>query len=194
MLKSSTGTDRSDQTTMCTRMAVAEALLTENSVVNPFGLLRSTSKYGSSSVAAGTASMVQITACAGAATDSNPTNTRPIATRAMCGPPLRHPRPQDDPERHLDGRLPRTCEKAPTAYSRPRLGGKIAGRSTYAVALRRRKVRAAIPSSTPSAARAPQDSVGTVAIGTTGAALKLTISACSAVVRHCSAFAGNLPT
>src|SRR5258707_10762 len=88
MLKSRTGTDRSDQITTWTKMAVAEALLTENSVVNPFGLLRSTSKYGSSNVAAGTASMVQITALAGAATDSNPANTRPIAIRAMSGPPL----------------------------------------------------------------------------------------------------------
>src|SRR5713226_3502144 len=88
MLKSSTGTDRSDQSTTCTSTAVAEALLTENSVVNPFGLFRSTSKYGSSSVAAGTASMVQITAVAGAPTDSNPANTRPIAIRDMSGPPL----------------------------------------------------------------------------------------------------------
>src|SRR5260370_4385749 len=83
MLKSSTGTDRSDQITTWTRIAVAEALLTENSVVNPFGLLRSTSKYGSSSVAAGTASIVQITAAAGAAASNNPAITRPRATRAM---------------------------------------------------------------------------------------------------------------
>src|SRR5580693_6041998 len=68
MLKSSTGTERSDQMTTWTRTAVAEALLTENRVVSPFGSLRSTSKYGSSSVAAGTSSMVQMTAEAGAAT------------------------------------------------------------------------------------------------------------------------------
>ncbi len=41
---------------------MADALLTENRVVTPFGLSRSTSKYGSSRVAAGTSSMVQITA------------------------------------------------------------------------------------------------------------------------------------
>src|SRR5258708_25517680 len=100
MLKSSTGTDRSDQSTTCTSTAVAEALLTENSVVSPFGVLRSTSKYGSSSVAAGTASMAQITALAGAATDSNPANTRPIAIRDISVPsPPVHPGPQNDPER-----------------------------------------------------------------------------------------------
>src|SRR6185295_12546368 len=64
MLKSRTGTDRSDQTTTWAKAAVADALLIENRVVTPFGLLRSTSKYGSSSVAAGTSSMVQITASA----------------------------------------------------------------------------------------------------------------------------------
>src|SRR5579862_6779778 len=76
MLKSSTGTDRSDHTTTCTRTAVAEALLTENSVVNPFGLLRSTSKYGNSSVAAGTASMVQMTAPAWPPRASRPKRAR----------------------------------------------------------------------------------------------------------------------
>ncbi len=64
MLKSSTGTERSDHNTTWTSAAVAEALLTENRVVSPFGLLRSTSKYGSSKVAAGTSSIVQITAYA----------------------------------------------------------------------------------------------------------------------------------
>src|ERR1700730_2840638 len=83
MLKSSTGTERSDQMTTWTRIAVAEALLTENKVVNPFGLLRSTSKYGSSSVAAGTSSMVQMTADAGATRASNPTNRRQLETRAI---------------------------------------------------------------------------------------------------------------
>src|SRR5580693_1133086 len=84
MLKSSTGTERSDQMTTWTRTAVADALLTENSVVNPFGSLRSTSKYGSSSVAAGTSSIVQMTADAGATRASNPTNTRrQLVTRAI---------------------------------------------------------------------------------------------------------------
>src|SRR4030095_6115963 len=64
MLKSRTGTDRSDHTTTWARAAVAEALLIENRVVTPLGVVRSTSKYGSSSVAAGTSSMVQITASA----------------------------------------------------------------------------------------------------------------------------------
>src|SRR5438270_4126052 len=81
MLKSRTGTERSDQITTWTSAAVAEALLTENSVVNPFGLLRSTSKYGNSSVAAGTASMVQITADIGAARAIAPTSTRHKTTR-----------------------------------------------------------------------------------------------------------------
>src|SRR5258708_3515894 len=94
MLKSRTGTDRSDQITTWTRIAVAEALLTENSVVNPFGLLRSTSKYGSSNVAAGTASTVQITAAAGAAASTNPAITRPRARRAMSRPPFELRRPE----------------------------------------------------------------------------------------------------
>src|SRR5215510_13213689 len=64
MLKSRTGTERSDQTTTWARTAVADALLTENRVVTPFGLSRSTSKYGSNSVAAGTSSIVQMTATA----------------------------------------------------------------------------------------------------------------------------------
>src|SRR6478672_5678389 len=67
MLKSSTGTERSDHTTTCASTAVAEALLTENTVSIPHMLSRSTSKYGSRRVAAGTASIVQITARPGAA-------------------------------------------------------------------------------------------------------------------------------
>src|SRR6185295_13147716 len=64
MLKSSTGTDRSDQTTTWARMAVADALLIENRVVTPFGSSRATSKYGRRRVAAGTSSIVQINATA----------------------------------------------------------------------------------------------------------------------------------
>src|ERR1700730_6740931 len=76
MLKSSTGTDRSDHMTTWTSTAVAEALLTENRVVSPVGLFRSTSKYGSSSVAAGTASMVQIVATAWPPRASRPMRAR----------------------------------------------------------------------------------------------------------------------
>src|SRR5215472_7814181 len=95
MLKSSTGTERSVQMTTWTRIAVAEALLTENSVVNPFGLLRSTSKYGSSKVAAGTSSIVQMTAAAGAETAnsetraSSPTLQTARTARFIYPPPLR---------------------------------------------------------------------------------------------------------
>ncbi len=82
MLKSSTGTERSDQTTTCASTAVAEALLTENRVPWPHWFPRSTSKYGSSSVAAGTSSTVQITARAG--TDaSRPASSRTIAQFLM---------------------------------------------------------------------------------------------------------------
>src|ERR1700741_1575637 len=62
MLKSRTGTERSDQTTTWARMAVADALLIENRVVTPFGSSRATSKYGRRRVAAGTSSTVQISA------------------------------------------------------------------------------------------------------------------------------------
>ena len=44
----------------CASTAVAEALLIENRVLTPFGLFRSTSKYGSSRVAAGTSSIVSM--------------------------------------------------------------------------------------------------------------------------------------
>src|SRR6185436_11862775 len=64
MLKSRTGTERSDQTTTWARMAVADALLIENRVVTPFGSSRATSKYGRRRVAAGTSSIVQINATA----------------------------------------------------------------------------------------------------------------------------------
>ena len=40
-------------TVTCARIAVADELFTENNVVMPSGLSRSTSKYGSSSVAPG---------------------------------------------------------------------------------------------------------------------------------------------
>ncbi len=60
MLKSNVGTDRSDHKTTWARTAVADALLIENRVLIPFGLFRSTSKYGSNRVAAGTSSIVQI--------------------------------------------------------------------------------------------------------------------------------------
>src|SRR3954452_10611316 len=65
MLKSNTGTERSVHTTTCASTAVAEALLIESRVLIPFGLPKSTSKYGSSNVAAGTSSMVQRMARAG---------------------------------------------------------------------------------------------------------------------------------
>src|SRR6202023_3553926 len=89
MLKSRTGTDRSDQITTWTRIAVAEALLTENKVVNPFGLLRSTSKYGSSSVAAGTSSIVQMTAAAGLETANSATTASRFRrlTARLSSPP-----------------------------------------------------------------------------------------------------------
>src|SRR5436305_10511427 len=83
MLKSRTGTERSDQTTTWARTAVAEALLMENRVVSPFGLPRSTSKYGSSSVAAGTSSIVQITASAWPPRASRPKRARHSAVFFM---------------------------------------------------------------------------------------------------------------
>src|SRR6202035_4887286 len=86
MLKSRTGTDRSDHTTTWARIAVAEALFTENRVVIPFPFARSTSKYGNSRVAAGTSSTVQMTAPAGPATDNRPTRTKKSATRFMVTP------------------------------------------------------------------------------------------------------------
>src|SRR5262245_60753230 len=85
MLKSRTGTDRSDQTTTWARMAVIEALLTENRVVTPFGSLHGeTSKYGSSSVAAGTSSIVQISAEAEPANPSRHSRARQQAVRFIA--------------------------------------------------------------------------------------------------------------
>src|SRR6185436_8397298 len=77
MLKSRTGTERSDQTTTWARMAVADALLIENRVVTPFGSSRATSKYGRSRVAAGTSSIVQINALAGTLNARTARSTRP---------------------------------------------------------------------------------------------------------------------
>src|SRR5262245_31063650 len=85
MLKSRTGTERSDQTTTWARMAVADALLTENRVVTPFGLSRSTSKYGSSKVAPGTSSIVQRTAQTGLAVMSAPPTARERRILRMRG-------------------------------------------------------------------------------------------------------------
>src|SRR6185295_10707669 len=62
MLKSRTGTERSDHRTTCAMTAVAFELLTENVVLTPFGRFRSTSKYGRRRVAAGTSSTVQVVA------------------------------------------------------------------------------------------------------------------------------------
>src|SRR6202035_226986 len=91
MLKSRTGTDRSDHTTTWARIAVAEALFTENRVVIPFPFARSTSKYGNSKVAAGTSSTVQMTAPAGPARPNRETRTRHSATRFIETPLWRCP-------------------------------------------------------------------------------------------------------
>src|SRR5688572_19693278 len=64
MSKSSVGIDSSVQNVTWATAAEAEALFTENSVVTPWALSRSTSKYGSSRVAAGTSSIVPISATA----------------------------------------------------------------------------------------------------------------------------------
>src|SRR5436305_5530056 len=88
MLKSTTATDRSDQTTRWARTAADDALLIENSVVSPFGLLRSTSKYGRSSVAAGTASMVQMTADAGGTENSRAENASRSTVRRISHLPF----------------------------------------------------------------------------------------------------------
>src|SRR3954462_6820106 len=81
MLKARTGTDRSLQSVMWASTATLEELFTENRVVSPFGSLRSTSKYGSSSVAAGATSTLQSAADAGTAEaitrkEKTPRNTR----------------------------------------------------------------------------------------------------------------------
>src|SRR4051794_1669450 len=79
MLKLATGTARSLHTTACARTEAAEALLTEKSVVKPFGSSRFTSKYGRRSVAPGTASTVQRTAAAGAAAARRTASAAPPA-------------------------------------------------------------------------------------------------------------------
>src|SRR5688500_1203382 len=67
MSKSRVGIDWSVHKVTWATAAEAEALLTENRVVMPSLSSRFTSKYGSSRVAAGTSSMVQISAIAGVA-------------------------------------------------------------------------------------------------------------------------------
>src|SRR6476619_4598161 len=91
MLKSRTGTERSDQTTTWARTAVADALLTENRVVTPFGLSRSTSKYGSNRVAAGTSSIVQISAVAGPVVRTKQNDANRSCLPSMGGPPDLNP-------------------------------------------------------------------------------------------------------
>src|SRR3954447_1888033 len=85
MLKASTGTDRSLQIVTWASTAWADELFTETSVVSPFGLLRSTSKYGSSSVAAGETSMLQRVACAGTARTMSESTAR--STRHFINAP-----------------------------------------------------------------------------------------------------------
>src|ERR1700720_2058251 len=75
--------------------------------------------------------MVQITAIAGAAASSKTANTRPIAKRAMYGPPRDlvtkiRLAPRDDPERHLDIQLYR--EKDVRRIRRHGSGGQGDGR------------------------------------------------------------------
>ena len=65
------------------RTAVADALLIENSVVNPFGLDRSSWKYGSNNVAAGTSSTVQIVATACPLRARRPNSARQSAVFLM---------------------------------------------------------------------------------------------------------------
>src|SRR2546425_9952078 len=91
-MKSSACTLRSDQITTCVKIAVAEALLMEISVLSPVGLFRSTSKYGNNSVAPGTSSTVPITACADAAHPSSPSTSARVRTLFMRDPPVKERR------------------------------------------------------------------------------------------------------
>src|SRR5947208_10607599 len=118
MLKSSTGTDRSDHTVTCASTAVAEALLIENSVVNPFGLLRSTSKYGRSSVAAGTASMVQMTAPAGTTAPMPHSRNTPGTSRFISLPPClgKQPRKLRRCYHQIEGRTRGAASRAPRSW------------------------------------------------------------------------------
>src|SRR5712691_11356008 len=61
----------------------------ENNVVSPVGLLKSTSKYGNNSVAAGTSSMVPITACAAPAHPSTASTSATVSTLFMRDLPER---------------------------------------------------------------------------------------------------------
>src|SRR6185436_14202238 len=104
MLKSRTGTERSDQTTTWARMAVADALLIENRVVTPFGSSRATSKYGRRRVAAGTSSIVQINATAWPPKASRAKSVRQrtvffIADDLLSQPVLRRSSGSADPSR-----------------------------------------------------------------------------------------------
>src|SRR6185312_1314060 len=65
MLKSRTGDERALQRITWARTATAAELFTENRVLGPLALSKSTSKYGSSSVAAGVTSTLHMVARAG---------------------------------------------------------------------------------------------------------------------------------
>src|SRR4051812_24871633 len=81
MLNARTGTDRSLQRVTWASTATFEELFTETSVVSAFGLPRSTSKYGSSSVAAGETSRLQTAAGAGATRAARSRAKVPRATK-----------------------------------------------------------------------------------------------------------------
>src|SRR5688500_1788806 len=70
-----------------TRLWVAWALLTEKIVLTPFGSSRATSKYGRSKVAAGTLSMVPISARAGGPEAARASRSSPVRTCLMDSPP-----------------------------------------------------------------------------------------------------------
>src|SRR5947199_3657146 len=109
MLKSSTGTERSVHTTTCASTAVAEALLIESRVLTPFGLPKSTSKYGSSSVAAGTSSTVHRMAWAG--TDAKAAAiSRTTVSFLMRAPPW------ESSQMPLVGESRRTTESGESIY------------------------------------------------------------------------------
>src|SRR4051812_22016894 len=86
MLKPRTATERSDQTVTCARTAWGDELLTDNRVVWPLKLLRSTSKNGSSSVAAGSGAVLRVVAAPAPEETASPSRQaiRPRMTRGFA--------------------------------------------------------------------------------------------------------------
>src|SRR5689334_9397717 len=97
----------------------------ENSVLTPVVLARSTSKYGRSSVAAGTSSIVQITAALGRAPKRRPTKAKQIEIFRIILSLKNWPNDRQESTRPLRRKLSRVgrIEQSRADRKSARLGG-----------------------------------------------------------------------